>query len=284
MPSVTKQSPNAKKAIQRTGGVLGRIVNVADATTGEGIKMAVFGRGGTGKTTLLSTFEKPLLSVVCSNSVAGETRSIKKVPGIETVTLEDEAELVDVIDYQRKSNKYKTIGLDHVTGYSDLIIKKLLNVSEAPAQLSWGTLTQQQYGELGAGLKERLRSLLSLSCNVVINSQERQFNDEGNASEMLMPNVSFALTPSVVGWLGPAVDYIVYTFIRMGKAPTGKKMKVGNKEVPVMKDKAEFCLRVGPHPVYSTKFRAPKGTELPDVMVDPSYDKILALIEGKPVS
>lgn len=284
MPQVTKQSPNNKsRSVAKGSSIFDRLLDVSEATQDEGIKMATIGRSGSGKTTLLATFPKPLLSIVASNSVAGETRSIKDVPGIKVHILQHEAELAELVAEQRRTGYFKTIGLDHVTGYSDLMLKRILNLEDVPAQMGWGTATQQQYGELGAGLKERLRDLLSLSCNVVINSQERESNTEGDKHEMLMPSVSFALTPSVAGWLGPAVDYLVYSFVRMGKVPSGKKIKVGGKEVDILVEEPEFCLRVGPHPVYATKFRVSRKFKLPDVITDPSYEKIAALIEGKPL-
>jgi hypothetical protein len=45
--------------------------------------------------------------------------------------------------------------------------------------------------------------------------------------------------------------------------------------------KVEYVLRVGPHPIYMTGFRRVHvdGEVMPDVIIDPSYNKILSLIE-----
>jgi hypothetical protein len=43
----------------------------------------------------------------------------------------------------------------------------------------------------------------------------------------------------------------------------------------------EYCLRCEPHETFITKFRVPRGTALPDVIVNPTYDKIQAVIEGR---
>ena len=42
----------------------------------------------------------------------------------------------------------------------------------------------------------------------------------------------------------------------------------------------EYCLRTEPHDVYMTKFRRPGGKDLPEVIVNPTYDKVKALIDG----
>lgn len=114
-------------------------------------------------------------------------------------------------------------------------------------------------------------------CNVVIIAQEREFNVESD-SELIAPSVGAALTPSLTGWLNPAVDYICQTYIRPKMVDV--KTKVGDKVV-VNRQRGkgvEYCLRVEPHDLYTTKFRLPRGKIMPECIVDPSYDKIMELI------
>jgi len=42
----------------------------------------------------------------------------------------------------------------------------------------------------------------------------------------------------------------------------------------------EYCLRIGPHAYYNTKIRQPKGSFTPDILKDPSYDKLVSLMKG----
>ena len=61
-----------------------------------------------------------------------------------------------------------------------------------------------------------------------------------------------------------------------------KERKVGKKTL-VRKTRGkgiEYCLRIGAHPIYMTGFRVPVGTVLPDMIVDPSFEKIDKLIQG----
>jgi hypothetical protein len=115
---------------------------------------------------------------------------------------------------------------------------------------------------------------------VVIIAQEREFNTD-NDSELLVPYVASALTPSAVAWLHSACDYICQTFIR--QKVQEKEAIIGGKKIKTHQPTTgvEFCLRVAPHSVFTTKFRVPKGTPLPEIIVDPDYSKLITLIQGE---
>lgn len=80
MPIVKKQS--AKVQRRKTGSVLDRIAPVA--LPASGMKMNVYGRSGTGKTTFACTFPKPLLLVGTEDG----TRSVYTVKGVDYVRLD----------------------------------------------------------------------------------------------------------------------------------------------------------------------------------------------------
>jgi len=248
----------------------------------EGIKINLYGRSGTGKTTLWSTFPKPILAIICSGGIkSGELRSISKKDrkGIDQAKIEKTSQLRELIDYQNETSKYATVVLDHASGLQDYTLREILGLEELPAQSSWGMAQQQQWGQCALKMKEMLRALLNLSGNVVIVAQEREFNTDGN-DEILMPYVGSALSPSVTGWLNPACDYICQTSIRTKMI--SKTIKIGGKEQTklIEGNGVEYVLRTAPHAVFTTKFRIPKGSKMPDVIIDPDYDKIMALING----
>lgn len=278
MPTVTKQS--MKKLVKKIDSVWDRIAPISFGKD-DGLKINIYGRSGTGKTTLWATFPKPILAIVCSGGTQpGELRSINTAEyrkTISQVAVRSSNEVSELAERQRGEERYNTVVLDHASGLQDLVLKEILGLDELPPQLSWGLASQQQYGQLAIKMKELLRSLLSLSCNVVIVAQEREFNTE-SSSDLLMPFVASALTPSVVGWLNPAVDYIVETFIRPKMLV--KQVKVAGKTVSqtVRTKEVEYCARTAPHDVFTTKFRMPKGFKVPECIVDPDYDKILSLI------
>lgn len=280
MPKVTQQVPPKKPAARVLPGVKKSVIDRIEdiGKVEEGLKLCVYGRSGTGKTRFWSTFPKPILAMIKSGTKKGEIRSITDVPGIQIVSLEDEQEVQTIVEHQRSTNKYKTVVLDHITSYQDLVFKKVVG-QEAPAQMTWGTATQEQWGQIGLGLKERLADMLSLSCHVVLVAQEREFNMEANVVDLIAPFVNVALSPSSAGWVGPAVDYLVQTYISMAKVNVEKL--VNGKKLKLVEERPEFRMRTGPHPVYSTKFRVPRGIVLPEYIANPDYNKIMALIEGK---
>jgi hypothetical protein len=283
MPKVTRQVPVTKPK-RRTGSAIDRIEEI-DEGLDTGLKTNFYGRSGTGKTTLWSTFPKPILALICSGgNKPGELRSINTVENrkvIKRLVLEKSSDIDEAVEYLKngEGQKYKTAVLDHATGLQDIILKEVLGLVDIPVQLAWGTASQQQWGTIGIQMKERLRMLLGLSQNVVIVAQEREF-DASSESSLLMPYVGSALSPSVTGWLNPAVDYICQTYIR--KTMVTKQVKVLGKTTTMQTPGkgVEYCLRTAPDPVFTTKFRVPKGQPLPEEIVDPSYDKIIKLIKG----
>ena len=276
MPKIVKQT-NGKQQV-KSKSVIDRISPIGFDS--DGIKINLYGRSGTGKTTLWATFPKPILCLVCSGG--GELRSVDTPANrktIKQVVLQNSLEIEEITDHVEGSSKYATVILDHASGLQDMVLKELLNLNEIPEQLSWGLATQQQYGQLALQVKTHLRRLLNLSCNVVIVAQEREFNVD-TTSELLMPYVASALSPSITGWLNPACDYICQTFIR--ETITEKEIKIGGKTTKqkVKTGGVEYCLRTAPDPIFTTKFRVPKGTKLPSYIVDPSFTKIENLIKG----
>lgn len=288
MPKITRQvaKPKAKKG----GSVLDRIGNLDDNLDG-GLKLNFYGNSGSGKTTLWATFPKPILAIVCSGgNKPGELRSINTPEyrkTIKQVALEHSEEIKQLSDALKEESlslngvPFKTIVLDHATGLQDLVLREVLQLEDYVVQLQWGTASQQQWGQIGIQMKERLRSLLELPQHVVIVAQQREFNAD-NESQLLMPTVGSALSPSVTGWLNTAVDYICQTFLRqkteevettIGVGASAKKIKQLRKV-----QGTEYCLRVGPDPTFTTKFRMPKGEPLPECIVDADYNKVLKLI------
>lgn len=285
MPSISKTKPGAEKR-SAAADVISRIAPIG-FDDGDGIKILLYGRSGTGKSTLWSTFPKPILSVICSGSdKPGETRSIDTPENRKTirqVALRSSEELSAIIGHVREDDSYETVVLDHASGLQDLTLKDILGLDEIPVQKSWGMATQQEYGQCTLQCKTMMRDMLSLRQNVVIVAQEREFENEG-ASDFILPSVGAGLTPSLAGWLNTAVDYVCRTYIRQKEVEKevvemrkGKTVKVLKKvKVPGV----EYCLHTAPHPVFMTKFRVPRGTPLPEQIVDPDYAKIRALISG----
>ena len=92
---------------------------------------------------------------------------------------------------------------------------------------------------------------------------------------MLVPEVGPAVMPSIATHLNANVSIIGNTFIRIKRT----KLKRGNKTTE--KEDAQYCLRVGPNPVYTTKMRKPRGIKAPAFIEDPTYRDIKEVMKGE---
>lgn len=257
----------------------------------EGIKIMLYGESGSGKTTLWSTFPKPILVMLCSGGMRpGELRSIdtpemRKV--VKQIVLRDTDEVGALAAHVGATGAFNTLVLDHVSGLQDLALQEILG-KKIPAQKTYGIATQQQWGQCAAFCKEGIRAMLNLSCNVVIVGQERlnKGKDDGIESEIIKPTVGVGVIPALALWLNPACDYILQMFKRGRTKETirtvGQKGSANYKETKILESLPgiSYCARTEPHHVYSTKFRVPRGSPLPEYIEDPSYDKIMALLRG----
>jgi hypothetical protein len=243
------------------------------------MKMCLFGRGKTGKTSLACQFPKPLLLIGTEDG----TKSVRSYEGVDFLRLDNSSQ-IDEIASEILGN-YKTVVLDTAGGLQDMIMKEILGLDDLPVEKSWGMAGRDQWQSGGVQTKERLRALLDLAdksdVNAIIIAHERNFNEE-SSSDLIFPTVGAALTPSTAGWLNGACDYLGQTFIREQTVP--KKVSVaGNKEATMLQrtGKVEYCLRIGTHPVYMTGFRLAHvdGVVTPDVLVNPSYNSIRRVID-----
>jgi len=275
----TKKETKKKPASKRPQGILDRILSLDKLDLG-GIKMIIYGHSGSGKTRLAGSFYKagPLLHIVCSGNKTNEARSIRGYPNIDVVGLESPEEISLLADYIQEK-KYVTVVLDHVTEFCNLVLSNILGLSKLPEQHSWGMAKQQDYQQMGLQVKEYLRELLDLSCNTLILGQQRTYDMQEENESILMPYISLAATPAVAGWLTPACDYVVHTYKKRGSVTEKKKIGAKVKTITKPNEKVTFFAQIGPSEVYITKFRVPPGTELPEEIEDPSYEKLKPFLE-----
>jgi hypothetical protein len=280
--AATKKTPKKKPKTTKSRSVIDRIGEIDFSD--ESYSINIYGKSATGKTTLWSTFPSPILAVICSGGKrSGELRSLDTKANrkrIKQVVVHNTDEIRELIDYQEEEEPFKTIVLDHATGLQDFVLRELLGITKIPEQGSWGMADRQVWGECTSRTKEILRGFLELECYRVIVAQERTFG-EGMEDEDFRPYIASALTPSLVGWLLPACDYVVNTFIQA--KTTEKVVKIRNKQIKKqvkVKGEVDYCLRVGPSGDYATKFRVPKGHKFPEYLIDPTHTKIEQLLIG----
>jgi hypothetical protein len=250
---------------------------VRDPTQAQHRSFVFYGRSGTGKTTLACSFPGPVLLVDAQDR---GTDSVSDVAGLKIFDAEEWEDIEEVYWHLKKNpGKYKTIVLDTVTMIQGLAMEHVAskNKKKLEGLGNWGTMTKQEWGQTAQLMKTWLVNFRNLPMEVVFIAQDRVFNfdgEEDDAGEVLMPEVGPRLMPSVASSLNAAVHVIGNTFVRMRYS----KKEVNGKKKETRR--AEYCLRVGPNPVYITKVRKPKSVEAPSFIIDPTYDDIIETIEG----
>lgn len=280
MPKITKEQ-NKSRSVDSSNS-FGDVVSVADAYQDEGLKIGFYGRSGSGKSTASLSLPRPILQIIPSASgraKPGELKAFKNEKDVFIKFLYDADDLLSVIKSQAATNKFKTINLDYLGEFQNLILKKLLDLDDVPEQLSWGIASMEQWQEVTAMEKEYVNRLLELPCNVGILGQEREQNFDKD-SELIIPTVTYEVAPAFAKWLGPRLDNTIHTFVKSDKVQVGTK-KIGTKDVAIVEEKARFFIRTGPHQMYYTKIRVPKGTKVPQYIPigekDSVYDELKKL-------
>lgn len=228
-----------------------------------------YGRPGTGKTTVAATFPKPALLIDVKDK---GTDSISNVQGIDVLALEDWAQFEEVYWLLKDGqHKYKTVIIDPVSTLQDVAMLKVL---EDDGKKPGDQIAQRNWGNAAGLMKTWItnyRDLIDQGINVVFLAHDRATDGDEGDDGALDPSVGARLMPSVASFLNGAVGVIGNTIIRE------QVTLVNNKK----QRRAEYCMRLGPHAYYTTKMRNPKGTPLPDVLADPTYDKLVAIMRGQ---
>lgn len=239
---------------------------------------AIYGRAGTGKTTLAGTFPGPILLIDCKDEGTDSVSDVKGLDVFEAETAEDVEELF--WELRDNPNGYKTVIIDTVTQLQQMKVEELLEGKNLKGKTAgdWGTLTKQDWGTVGGWMKKIITDYRSLDMEVVFLAQDRVFNggeDEEGGDGAINPEVGPRLSPAVMAHLCSAVHMVGNTFIR----DRVKVKKVNGKKVEeVVK---EYCIRLGPSSSYITKLRKPRGIELPDFLSNPTYEDILEIVTGE---
>jgi phage nucleotide-binding protein len=260
---------NRNKAVD-TDDVAGRIKPVHRLN--DHMKVVLYGRSGTGKTTLACDFPGPKLLIDMNDR---GTDSVRDVKGLDVLSCEEWGDFEEAYWYLKKNKgKYKTLIIDTLSMLQDLTITKVMN---GRTSKNGELLTRKDWGEISSLLKVWIMNVRDLPLNVVFIAQDRVSNAGGEEDDndgQIMPEVGPRLMPSVASTLNAAVSLIGNTFVRERVTRT----KTDDKKIKE-KRTIEYCLRIGPHAYYTTKVRKPKSIEVPSFLVNPTYKELVATLE-----
>lgn len=272
MPVVDKQNPNQTiKGL--TGSLEDRIQSVKEIKR-PGMRVSLYGRPKTGKTRLISTFPKPVFIMGSEDG----TDSISNVDDVKFVLLRKSTEVSEYVQIANRKG-YNTIAMDNCTQFQSMILAEMLGLEKVPIQHERGVMASIDNQEYSKRTKDGLASLLDFKGNIIFTAHEKNFNEDNvTQSDLILPTYTSFLSKAVANWLNGICDYVCQTFIRQEM----KEQDIGDGIISTLPTgKGEYCLRVGPHPIFWTGFRVPTNVVLPDVIVNPTYAKMREVIEGR---
>lgn len=249
--------------------VASRILPVEDLSTG--LTMAVYGKQGSGKTTLFGSFPTPSLLVDVRDHGA---RSVMDVKGLKKYSVASWQDFEDLYWYLEENPKlFRSVAIDTTTQLQAMAYEKSRIESKKPPGFTSKRLFGQTAGLMNTWILN-FRDLNVHGINVCFIAQERvsRTDDEDDSDSQLAPSVGPANMPSIASVLNGAVDVIGNCFIReeVTREPGKKPKRV-----------TQYAMRVGPHEYYITKIRSPKSVKTPAIIIDPTFDKVVSAIRGK---
>lgn len=258
-----------KKKIHKKPSLEDRFQDLLDMDTPTIITL--YGRPGTGKTTISCTLPKPLLLIDVKDKGTDSGKREDLEPGDITVfELESFDEIYDIYDYlEENPNRFKSVVIDHMTALQDFCYGKVMD-EEGKSRMSQG-----MYGTAGGYMKEVINLYKGLTDHGItpcFNCQDRMESGDGEGEDQLLPEVGPGLMPSVARTLCAASRVIGHTY---------QFENVEKLEGAKVRRNIEFRLRLGPNPYYITKVTRPFGTPCPQFLVNATYQDIMKVVKGK---
>jgi len=271
-----------KKRLKRTSrnqetnheAVHGNILKKAKpvSETDDYVTALFYGRSGTGKTTLASTFPKKILLLDFKDK---GTDSIKDVEDIDVIVVNEWSEVEEVYWALKKgSHGYETLAVDTISGMQTIAIQQVKVDSKMKQEEA---LSRRNWGEVSSMMSTWLMNFRDLELHVVFLAPDRTKNTKDEEEEQeheegqLEPEVGPAVIPSIARIVNAAVKVIGNTYIKQTyKTVEGKRVI-----------RTGYMLRVGPNPFYITKIRSPKSFATPGSIFNPSFEKIRKIMKGE---
>ena len=267
-PMKKRRKKVAKKKAAKPTSILDKIKPVSELA--DNLTMLVYGRSGTGKTHFGSTFPRPALFIDVNEKGLD---TIAQEEGIDVARVTDWQDLDELLWGLKDGMEYESVIIDQVTNLQDLGMYEVLRKQRKGRD---ETFTQRNWGQLSGMLKQFITDFRDLAdqYNLLFIAHERidEPGDE-DAEERIEPNIGARVMPSVGTFLDGAVDAIGCTFIKE-RWETEDREEVRH---------VDYCMRIGPHAYYATKIRRPVSAgPIPELIVNPTYQKIKDLTTGKP--
>jgi hypothetical protein len=271
---VAKKKTVKKKPAKKSGSIMDRVKPVSEIQ--EGLTAVLYGRAGTGKTTISGTFPTPHLLLDIGEKGTDSIMTIKGLSVLRVISWQD----IEDIYWEIKDNPddWKTVTIDAMHSMQSLALMEAKRLNKKSPDDMLSLRDRGTASDLMVTWLTNFRDLQEDNINVIFLAHDRIFKEDTDAEDtqdQIDPSVGPKLMPAASSAILGLTKINGYTFIR---EEVTKPNKAGQKKTR----KRDYCLRLGPHSYYATKVRSPKEFEVPAFIVDPTYDKLVEVLKGKP--
>jgi hypothetical protein len=237
--------------------------------------MLIYGESGVGKTTFAASAPRPILWL----DSEGGTASIDEAEGIDVApvsSLEHFRQAVQVI--RENPGRWETVVIDSFTEAQVAVMKEIMRavVKKDPTRDEF-TPQFAEWGRLTGVMREIARSFRDLPLNTVITALTREDTDDLTGRTKVRPR----LTPALADELPALMDvsgYLYAATARSGEVNAQGAEGEATEEGEEKKPAVVRNLLLKPTGKYGAKLRAPKGSNPPDFVTDPTWEAVSALL------
>lgn len=241
-------------------GILDRAVDIQDL--GQRNLWVLYGKSNSGKTYVASTFPKPMLYVQIGDD---GSNTIARVKGIKAVSIESIAELKTLGDELIKNKTYKTIVVDTFSMVvNEWTQQNVTGKGKKMTQQSWGDLKTEQEEIIKLMYKIAKRHITVLTCHESMDAIE-------GMEDEITPDVRPSVSKGARTYLEGMANYGIHT------TKIVKEITKGNTTKEIVK----YAADIGPNPYYWTKLQIDPSIKVPARIINPTYDKFMAIIKGE---
>ncbi len=241
----------------RTIAILDKVVDISEL--GHRNLWVIWGKSNSGKTWLASTFPKPLLYVQIGDDGANTIANTEEIKAIRVQNME---ELKALCKELQKDKQYKTVVFDTFSMVvNEWVDEKVISKNKKMTQQSWGDLKTEQEEIIKLTHKLAGRRYVVLTCHESMDSIE-------GLEDEIAPDVRPSVSKGARTYLEGMANYGIHT------TRISKEITKGNKTKTVVR----YAADIGPNPYYWTKLQIDPSIEVPDRIINPTFDKIAKAI------
>lgn len=242
-------------------GILSESVDISKL--GQRNLWTLWGKSGSGKTHFIGTLPKPLLYIQIGDD---GSNTIANVEGIKAIRAQSIDRLKQIGEELKKDKSFKSVAVDTFS----MVTNVWIDVNSVQKKKK---MTMQMWGDLKIETEELIKIFHEVAETHIVALSCHEANDtiEGMDDEVI-PDFGPSTTKGSRIYLQGMANYGIH-FTKVNKTVTDKAT---GEEKEVVK----YAAHLGPNPYYWTKFQIDDSVKIPEVMINPSYTKILNLIQG----